>query len=254
MASRNVDLYLNVDRPIDAPLLAGRADLTGGENPIFVDGEKPWLRLQFIKPGATPAAVPSVVALGAGDVVSVYAKRKAGDTLLVSATNFVSDGAGDEQRYKALVDFDTTELTAAFGDETTLTLQFEVRVQNAQNTERKSYRLKGTVQKRIYENEGVPTSATPSYPSASSLPQILWGVTSAFGGTSAAMDGQVTASVARPKLYETPAFAWHRWVLRDRDPADVIAVDQTQFDAGKSVIKPLDWNADTNDCVFVMVG
>ncbi len=167
--SRNVDLYLNLARPSDSVLLAGRRDLTIAEPPVWIDGEKPLVRIQFLTPSATPGVAPEVTQLADGDVVVFALKKKTGGTLLVSGTGFVLEGAGNERRYAALVNFDTTELVNALGDETVISTVGEVRVQNAANTERKVFQFRCTVRGRIYNGEGDPLAADPEYPAIDSL-------------------------------------------------------------------------------------
>ncbi len=169
MSARNLDLYINLARPGGGLLLAGRVDLTVPEPPVFVDGEKPNLRLQFLQPSLTPGVAPAVTQLEVGAVILFALKKKAGGTLLVSGTAFVETGAGDELRYAALVNFDTAELIAALVDETTIAATGEVRLQNAENTERKTFQFRCSVRRRIYDGEGAPVAADPQYPAAESV-------------------------------------------------------------------------------------
>ena len=169
MAARNVDLYINLNRPSEGALLAGRRDLTMGEPPVFIDGEKPTVRIQFLQPSTVPGESPEVTVLEDGDVIVFALKKKAGGTLLVSGTGFLLVGEGNERRYEALVNFDTTALVNAFGDETTMAVTGEVRVQNAANTQRKPYQFRANARRRIYEGEGDPAEADPEYPAIDSL-------------------------------------------------------------------------------------
>jgi len=168
--SRNVDLYINLTRPAYGTLLAGRSDLTVAEQPVFVDGEKPRLRLQFLQPGATLGEAPSVVELAVGDTVLFALKKDAGaQELMVSGTGFALVGTGSERRYEAVVNFDTKPLVDAFGDERVLSLIGEVRVQNAAATERKSYQFRCTCRRRVYDGEADPVAADPEYPAADAV-------------------------------------------------------------------------------------
>lgn len=164
MSARQVTLYVNLDRPPGGVLLAGRRDLTAAEPPLFVDGERPLVVLQFLQPLATPGLSPEVTQLADGDTIVLALKRRGKPELLVSGTGFVLTGAGAERRYEALVNFNTTALVNAFGDETVLPVLCEIRVQNAANTIRKVYPFYAQIQKRIYDGEGDPIEATPDYP------------------------------------------------------------------------------------------
>lgn len=208
--TRNVDLYLNLARPVDAVLLAGRGGLTAAEPPVFIAGEYPTLRFQFLNPSIVHGVAPSVEVLEAGDVIVFGLKKKAGGTLLVSATGFVLVGSGNERRYEAAVNFDTEALTNAFGDDAVISAVGEVRIQNAANTRRKPYQFRCTVRGRIYDGESAPVAAEPQYPAPESV----------------LTNGADTAAIKRGSI--------------DLDPADyegVAVAFATEFSAAPTMVR-----------------
>ena len=194
------DLYLDVAAPGGlACLLEGKASALRQDKPSYIQADCFPLNLYFRQSGAV-GNNSTAVELAALNIVLGAKLLSALDdtTLLFSCTDFVSVGEGDDLHYQALLDLNTSEITAALDGQKSITARVNVEIETAENTQRLTYQFDVTIQKQSYGGEASPTPGTPTYPVPAQLVVKL-------RGTVALTPGQQVILITGLNLGSAPA-------------------------------------------------
>jgi hypothetical protein len=189
-----IAFYLDVDAVGGlACLLEAKTSSLLSDTPSLVQGDCVNVQLYFRKRAASPGGNSEARTLAAGSKLYLAAKLPAdlddGDPLF-SASSFAAEGSDDDACYQALLNLDTEEVAEAFAaaEAAYLDLYLDVEVQNADNSERVTFRFALRLLQQVYAGEAEPAPGTPSR-----------------AGTVAIPEGQDYVAVADLDLSFTPA-------------------------------------------------
>ncbi len=152
-----------------------------GKTPLrtsdFVQADTFPLRLVFVQETGNSSDPLEIVQLEPGSVIVFSGKLASalgGGTLLYYADAFEeSVDADGKYFYTGALNTNTAETRAAFealaATKSTLSVINEVEIQNADNTARTSFQHAGILRRQVYNGEGTPAAAAPSYPSPAQL-------------------------------------------------------------------------------------
>jgi hypothetical protein len=159
--------YIDITRTGGEPcLLEGKFSSDRRAVPAFIEGDDFPLKLLF-RQRATDGGASTPITLEAGSHIIYAGKARGGQDATVplfATTSFTVDGTSDDLGYLGIVDLNTTELHTALYGKASIDVEIDVEVQNADNTQRISFRITATVKRESYKDGDLPTPVYPSFP------------------------------------------------------------------------------------------
>lgn len=159
--SRTISIYIDIDRPGgQACVLNGTQGGYRASPHGFMQGDKFTLRVYPRTVSSGIGALTTSVQLAAGSKVVFSAKASAASsTTLFGIEELEAPGSPtDPYYYEGLLDLNTAELATALGSAQSLNVVADVEIQNADNSERLSFRIPITITAQVYDNELPPVA------------------------------------------------------------------------------------------------
>jgi hypothetical protein len=244
---RTYDLTLRIDKASGSPIVTSKTNDTQVDAIYWYARDRFNLRIRFVESSGDKASPLTVLRKAASDVIVLKANSPDdldADPCLYSATGFTETEVtvDEDWYYSAELNLNTTPgnvaVDALSGSEALL-VYFDIEVQNAGNTSRRTIQFPVYIKKDAARDQGTPASGNPPYPDASILPFTFTVLT---GGTATALDAIETTAltVGRIALGPDATGQGGLWQLQAG----------TDAEASPGIIRPDDYAGATNEKIW----